>query len=65
MRNFPALGLVQRRLTNKDQLGTSLEVQWLRFHLPMQGVWGSMPSQEAKIPHALQPKNQNVKQKQY
>ena len=26
---------------------------------------GSIPGQEAKIPHASQPKNQNIKQKQY
>ena len=37
----------------------SLVVQCLRLRLPMQGVKG------AKIPHALWPKNQNVKQKQY
>ena len=24
-----------------------------------------IPGQEAKIPHALQPRNQNIKQKQY
>ena len=29
------------------------------------GGAGSLPSQRAKIPHALQPKNQNTKQKQY
>ena len=26
---------------------------------------GSIPGQEAKIPHASWPKNQNIKQKQY
>ena len=26
---------------------------------------GSIPGQGAKIPHASQPKNQNIKQKQY
>ena len=26
---------------------------------------GSIPGQGARIPHALQPKNQNIKQKQY
>ena len=35
---------------------TSLVVQWLRFRLLMQGAW---------IPHASQPKKQNIKQKQY
>ena len=29
------------------------------------GVAGSIPGWGAKIPHALQPKNQNKKQKQY
>ena len=29
------------------------------------GGVGSIPGQGAKIPHALQPKNQNMKQKQY
>ena len=29
------------------------------------GSAGSIPGWEAKIPHALQPKNQNIKQKQY
>ena len=39
-------------------------VQWLRFCLPMQVVnW--IPGQGTKIQHALGPKNQNVKQKQY
>ena len=43
-------------------LGTSLVVQWLRLHLPVQGVWVPWG---ARIPHASQPKNQNIKQKQY
>ena len=29
------------------------------------GGAGSIPGQGAKIPHALRPKNQNIKQKQY
>ena len=29
------------------------------------GVVGSIPGQGAKIPHALQPRNQNIKQKQH
>ena len=29
------------------------------------GVAGSIPGWEAKIPHALRPKNQNIKEKQY
>ena len=31
----------------------------------MQGVGGSTPGQETKIPYASQPKKQNVKQRQY
>ena len=46
-------------------LGTSLVVQWLKLHLSMQGGEGSIPGQGVKIPHALGPKNQNIKQKQY
>ena len=38
--------------------GTSLEVQWL--NLSLQGGVGSIPGWEAKIPHALWPKNQNI-----
>ena len=41
------------------QAGTSLVVQWLRLCLS-KGV-GSIPSWEAKILHALGPKNQNIK----
>ena len=44
---------------------TSLVVQWLRFHLPMQGGRregaGWVSDQGAKISHALQPKKQNIK----
>ena len=36
-------------------------VQWLRLHLLM----GSVPGRGAKNPHALSPKYQNIKQKQY
>ena len=36
-------------------VGTFLVVQWLRLHLPMQGVVGSIPDQGAKISHALEP----------
>ena len=45
--------------------GTSLAVQWLTLHLPMQGVPVSIPVRGAKMPHASQPKNENIKQKQY
>ena len=49
----------------KSYIGTSLEVQRLRLHLPMQGCVGSIPGQGIKIPHASWPKNQNIKEKQY
>ena len=45
--------------------GTSPVAQWLRLHLPLQGVKCSTPGWGAKIPYASQPKNQQVKQKQY
>ena len=32
---------------------------------PNEGGTGLIPGQEAEIPHALWPKNQNIKQKQY
>ena len=32
-------------------LGTSLVVQWLRFHTSNAGVMGSIPAQGTKIPH--------------
>ena len=44
---------------------TSLAVQWLRLHLPMQGDAGSIPGEGTKILHASRPKSQNIKQKQY
>ena len=28
-----------KQITNKNLLGTSLLVQWLGLHLPMQGLW--------------------------
>ena len=39
----------------------------LRLHFPLQGRVGagSIPDQGVKIPRALWPKNQNIKQKQY
>ena len=41
--------------------GTSLAVQWLRLHTSNAGGVGSIPGGGAKIPHALRPKNQNIK----
>ena len=40
---------------------TFLVVQWLRLHLPMKGVAGSIPGWEAKIPHDLRPNTQKHK----
>ena len=43
---------------------TSLAVQW--FRPPSNaGDVGRIPGREAKTPHALWPKKQNIKQKQY
>ena len=39
-------------------------VQWLRLHLPMQGVQVQSPGWGAKIQHALWPINQSIKQTQ-
>ena len=38
-------------------LGTSLVVQWLRFHAYKAGGMDSTPDWETKIPHAAQPKS--------
>ena len=48
----------------KRAVGTSLVVQGLRPHLPVLRC-GFDPGRGAEIPHALQPKNQNIKQEQY
>ena len=45
--------------------GTSLAVQWLRLHLPLQGVWVQSLVGELRFPRTSQPKNQNIRQKQY
>ena len=37
-----------------------LGVKWLRPHLSVQGVAGSIPGWGAKIPRASSPKNQNI-----
>ena len=37
---------------NRIRLGTSLEVQWLRFHAANAGDMGLIPGWRAKIPHA-------------
>ena len=51
--------------TLKSFLGISLPVQWLRLCLPMEGGVGVIICQGVKIPHTSQPKNENIKQKQY
>ena len=40
-------------MTLKERLGTSLVVQWLRIHLPMQGAWVRSLVRELS-PHALE-----------
>ena len=44
------------------EVGTSLVVQWLRPPSKAEGT-GLISGQGAKIPHAFQPKNQNIKKK--
>ena len=52
--------IIKKILSNYwDFLGGSV----VKTSLPNAGVSGSIPGQEAKIPHALWPKNQNIKQK--
>ena len=46
--------------TKTMELGTSLEGQWLRLYLLIQG-YRFNPGWGAKIPHASQPKNQKHK----
>ena len=46
-------------------LETSPELHWLRPPFPTWGVHLQSLVRELKIPHALGPKNQNAKQKQY
>ena len=36
---LPGLDFLPGVLMKEAALGTSLVVQWLRLHLPMQGVW--------------------------
>ena len=43
--------------------GASLVPLWWRLHLPM--LPSSIPGHGAKIPHGSQPRNQNIKPKQY
>ena len=40
-------------------------VQWLRLCISNAGGTGLIPGLGAKIPHALWPEHQNIKQKQY
>ena len=45
--------------------GTSLAVQWLKLCLATQRLWVRSLVREVRFPHALQPKNQKKKLKQY
>ena len=40
-----------------------MAIQWLRFHVPVQGGAGSIPGQGTKIPHASWSKYQNINNK--
>ena len=46
---------------NDSSLGTSLVVEALKLCLPMQA---KSPGWDAKIPHALRPNSQNIKQRE-
>ena len=54
-----------KALIMRQHTRTSPAVQWLGLCLPVQRVWVRSPVGELKIPHALRPKSQNIKQKQY
>ena len=41
-----------KRIKEKDSLGISLVVQWLRLHTFNAGATGSIPSRGTKVPHA-------------
>ena len=51
-------------IKNQSQ-GNSLAVQWLGFCAFTAMGTGSIPGWGTKIPHALRPKHQNIKLKQY
>ena len=59
------LGYLRRHHTKKKKKnveGTSLVVQWLRLHLPMQALHaGSVPGQGTKIPTCLSDKKKKKK----
>ena len=50
---------VIREAVRKDHKGTSLVVQWLRFHLPMQGAQDSIPGQGTRS-HMPQLRTRNI-----
>ena len=52
-------------ILKKNFLGTFLVVLVVKTSFSNAGCVGSIPPQGAKIPQALWPKNQNIKQKQY
>ena len=41
-----------KRVKEKDSLGISLVVQWLRLHILNAGATGSIPGWGTKVPHA-------------
>ena len=52
----------------KGALGTSQEVQWLRFYLPVGSTSGweaKIPYASRWIPHASRSKNQNIKKQKH
>ena len=50
------------RPKDKDFLGSSLAVQWLKLHSNARGV-GSIPGQRTKCPHAAAKKQTNKHKK--
>ena len=61
----PTMGNQHVCIIKKKFRGTSLVVQWVRLHLPMQGVRAPSLVEELRthMPHGQ--KNQNIEQKQY
>ena len=47
----------ETEIFKEREAGTSLVVQWLRFHLPMQGFWVRSLVRELKTLHGWGPKN--------
>ena len=47
----------ETEIFKEREAGTSLVIQWLRFHLPVQGFWVRSLIRELKTLHAWGPKN--------